>query len=154
MNKIKGEILNYRIFLKVSFVRVFRSPFRAAKSRDSAKWAKIAHGLAWNKWRVRITLNMILIWYASNQRAFQWWWHTRQVSLPGGIVWRAECSCAELLTVPMSPHGFSVSPAQTQTSLWQQFIPSDLIIDWGKGRSCYFLMGKCPNSVCFIKKIA
>lgn len=60
----------------------------------------------------------------------------------------------EELNAPMPPRGFSVSPAQTKTSLWQQFIPSDLNIDWEKGRSCYFLMGKCPNSVCFIKKIA
>lgn len=36
----------------------------------------------------------------------------------------------------------------------QQFAPSDLIMDWEKSRSWCFLMGNCPNSVCFIKKIA
>lgn len=36
--------------------------------------------------------------------------------VPEGYVWRAEHSDAELPVVSMSPHGFSVSSAQTQAS--------------------------------------
>lgn len=78
MDKIKSEILNYRIFLKVSFVWVFGSPFRVAASHCSAKWAQMGRGLAWNKGGVRITLNMILIGRVSNQKMVLW----NQVSVP------------------------------------------------------------------------
>lgn len=70
-----------------------------------------------------------------------------------GFVWRAECSYAELPTVPVSHHGFAMSSAQTDWFPYSN-LQSDLIIDWGKSRSCCFLMGNCPNSVYFIKKIA
>lgn len=52
------------------------------------------------------------------------------------------------------PAGLQCPLPKHRPALRWQFVPSDLIINWGKGRSCCFLMGKCPNAVCVIKKIA
>lgn len=120
MNKIKGEILNYRIVLKVSFIWVFGSPFRVAASHCSAKWAQIG----------------------------------KCPFLSGEFVWRAEfhlCRAANCPNVP--PWVCNVLCPSRLVSLWQ-FTLSDLVMDWEKSRSCCFPVGNCPNSVCFIKKIA
>lgn len=71
--------------------------------------------------------------------------------LSGEFVWRAECRASSCPNVP--PWVCNVLYPNRRISL-QQFTPSDLIMDWEKGRTCCFLMGKCPNSMCFIKKIA
>lgn len=153
MNKIKGEILNYRIFLKVSFLWVFGSPFWVTAWLCSAKWAQIGCGLAWNKGRVRIALNMILIWCFSNESMVLW----HQVSVPSFL----EDLFEELIAAMQSWQQSSCVPPWVCNVLCpkrlvslQQFTQSDLIIDWEKSRSCCFPMRNSPNSVCFIKKIA